>query len=57
MMMCPNCDFYHTYIIDTRTTDGYTIKRRRKCPDCGYRFTTVEHMIQMGFLNKDKPKT
>jgi transcriptional repressor NrdR len=30
-------------VIDTRATDdGTAIRRRRSCPDCGRRFTTVE---------------
>jgi transcriptional repressor NrdR len=30
-------------VVDSRTTDdGTSIRRRRQCPDCGRRFTTVE---------------
>ena len=46
-MHCPFCNYADTQVKDSREgEDGYTIRRRRSCPKCGSRFTTVEH-IQM----------
>ena len=46
-MRCPFCSYEETQVKDSRVSeDGYTIKRRRSCPKCGSRFTTIEH-IQM----------
>lgn len=40
-MKCPKCNAYGLAIADSRP-DGETIRRRRKCLNCGYRFTTYE---------------
>lgn len=43
LMHCPFCQNSDTKVIDTRVgEDGYAIRRRRECPKCGKRFTTVE---------------
>ncbi len=42
-MHCPYCQNADTKVIDTRISeDGYSIRRRRQCLNCGHRFTTVE---------------
>lgn len=42
-MHCPFCQNPDTKVIDTRISDdGYSIRRRRVCPKCNKRFTTVE---------------
>lgn len=42
-MHCPFCQNPDTKVIDTRISeDGYSIRRRRECPLCNTRFTTVE---------------
>ena len=42
-MHCPYCSYSDTKVIDSRLiSDGLQIRRRRECPDCGERFTTVE---------------
>lgn len=42
-MHCPFCRHPDSRVVDSRTTDdGSSIRRRRQCPDCGRRFTTVE---------------
>jgi len=42
-MYCPFCRHPDSRVIDSRATDdGTAIRRRRSCPDCGRRFTTVE---------------
>jgi transcriptional repressor NrdR len=42
-MRCPYCRFPDSRVVDSREQDeGQVIRRRRSCPDCGKRFTTVE---------------
>jgi transcriptional repressor NrdR len=42
-MYCPFCRHPDSRVVDSRTTDdGTSIRRRRQCPDCSRRFTTVE---------------
>jgi len=42
-MHCPFCRHPDSRVIDSRTSDdGLSIRRRRQCPECGGRFTTVE---------------
>lgn len=43
-MHCPFCRHTDSKVIDSRTTeDGTAIRRRRACPECGRRFTTIEN--------------
>jgi transcriptional repressor NrdR len=40
---CPFCRNSDSRVVDSRLTDdGSAIRRRRQCPACGRRFTTVE---------------
>jgi len=40
---CPFCRHEDSRVVDSRTADdGAAIRRRRQCPQCGRRFTTVE---------------
>jgi transcriptional repressor NrdR len=42
-MHCPFCRNADSRVVDSRTADdGLAIRRRRSCPECGRRFTTVE---------------
>jgi len=42
-MHCPFCHYTDSRVIDSRTADdGTAIRRRRQCPECNRRFTTVE---------------
>ncbi|OIV35690.1 transcriptional regulator NrdR [Mangrovactinospora gilvigrisea] len=42
-MFCPFCRHPDSRVVDSRTTDdGAAIRRRRQCPACSRRFTTVE---------------
>lgn len=42
-MHCPYCRHPDSRVIDSRTAeDGASIKRRRQCPECSRRFTTLE---------------
>ncbi len=42
-MHCPFCRTADSRVVDSRSTeDGTAIRRRRQCPECGRRFSTVE---------------
>lgn len=44
-MHCPYCRSTDTRVLDSRIAeDGGAIRRRRTCPSCGKRFSTVEQM-------------
>lgn len=44
-MRCPFCRHPDSRVVDSReTSEGDAIRRRRSCPECGRRFTTVEEM-------------
>jgi len=44
-MKCPMCDYSETKVIDSRVvSDGLSIRRRRECLKCGFRFSTYEEM-------------
>jgi transcriptional repressor NrdR len=45
-MRCPYCRHPDSRVVDSREADdGALIRRRRACPECGRRFTTVEEAI------------
>jgi len=45
-MRCPFCRHADSRVVDTREADeGQIIRRRRSCPECGRRFTTVEEPV------------
>ena len=41
-MMCPYCRYGETGVIDSRASQQFVIRRRRKCLSCDRRFTTYE---------------
>ncbi len=44
-MHCPVCNHGESKVIDSRlSTDGVSIRRRRACEACDYRFSTVEEI-------------
>jgi len=44
-MKCSQCNGEDTKVIESRdVVNGQTIRRRRACPTCGYRFTTYERV-------------
>jgi transcriptional repressor NrdR len=44
-MKCPFCNHEDTPVLDTRASDeGDSIRRRRRCDNCGKRFTTYERI-------------
>ena len=45
-MRCPFCHNPDSRVVDSRETDeGASTRRRRACPGCGRRFTTVEEAV------------
>ena len=58
-MYCPHCAAVDTKVIDSRLIDaGTTVRRRRECEECEYRFTTFERrgMVEMSVIKKDGSK-
>jgi transcriptional repressor NrdR len=50
-MRCPKCGCQDDKVIDSRASrEGATIRRRRECLACGYRFTTYEEVERAGLL-------
>ena len=44
-MRCPKCGGSKSSVVDSRQAeDGNTIRRRRECEECHYRFTTYERV-------------
>jgi transcriptional repressor NrdR len=44
-MKCPICPSQETKVVDSRGSEnGMTIRRRRECSECGFRFSTHEEM-------------
>jgi transcriptional repressor NrdR len=45
-MRCPYCRHPDSRVVDSREAeDGQLIRRRRSCPECSKRFTTVEEAV------------
>ncbi|NGP45015.1 transcriptional regulator NrdR [Bacillaceae bacterium SIJ1] len=50
-MKCPNCGKNSSRVLDSRQADeGHSIRRRRECEECNYRFTTFEKVEAMPLL-------
>ncbi|MDQ0351221.1 transcriptional repressor NrdR [Alkalibacillus filiformis] len=57
-MKCPNCDAKTTKVLDSRPIDqGKSIRRRRECDDCQYRFTTFERVEEIPLIVVKKEGT
>jgi transcriptional repressor NrdR len=41
-MDCPDCGHERTGVVDTAKSDATTVRRRRECRRCSFRFTTYE---------------
>lgn len=58
-MKCTKCQNMDTKVIDSRIIDNWqTIRRRRECEFCGYRFTTFERVwaTELMVIKKDGSK-
>jgi transcriptional regulator NrdR family protein len=47
-MNCPKCNHDKTSVLATRKDRKVGETRRRECPICGVRFTTIEIVYQIG---------
>ncbi|WP_188206385.1 transcriptional regulator NrdR [Alkalibacillus aidingensis] len=57
-MKCPNCDDKNTKVLDSRPIDeGKSIRRRRECDVCQYRFTTFERLEEIPLIVVKKEGT
>ena len=46
-MKCTSCEFLDSKVVDSRVTqDSNSIRRRRECLNCGFRFTTYEYILK-----------
>lgn len=44
-MLCPHCGHMDDKVLESRqNSSGSSIRRRRECLDCGYRFTSYERI-------------
>ena len=50
-MYCPVCNHQDTKVVDSRVTnEGMTIRRRRECPKCNFRFSTYEQVEMLDLI-------
>lgn len=50
-MNCPKCKQGETSVLDSRLThEGKSVRRRRQCDKCRYRFTTFERIELSSFV-------
>ncbi|CEG23210.1 Transcriptional repressor NrdR [Planococcus massiliensis] len=50
-MKCPACQHNGTRVVDSRPVDDMkSIRRRRECEACGYRYTTFEKVEEMPLI-------
>jgi transcriptional repressor NrdR len=57
-MKCPSCQHHNTRVLDSRPVDeGRSIRRRRECEQCSYRFTTFEKVEEIPLIVVKKEGT
>ncbi|WP_077621284.1 transcriptional regulator NrdR [Sediminibacillus massiliensis] len=57
-MRCPNCQYKSTKVLDSRPIEeGRSIRRRRECEECGFRFTTFERLEEVPLIVVKKEGT
>jgi transcriptional repressor NrdR len=50
-MICPNCGFDQSKVVDSReASNGRAIRRRRECNECQFRYTTFERLQSSNFF-------
>src|SRR3989339_650930 len=55
-MHCPFCNYFDTKVTDSRVSgDGLSIRRRRECSKCSFRFSTVEQgeILDLTVIKRD----
>jgi transcriptional repressor NrdR len=57
-MKCPSCQHNSSRVLDSRPVDdGRSIRRRRECERCAYRFTTFEKVEEIPLIVVKKEGT
>lgn len=57
-MKCPNCQYKSTKVLDSRPIEeGRSIRRRRECENCAFRFTTFERIEEVPLIVVKKEGT
>src|SRR5690606_5854078 len=57
-MKCPSCQHNGTRVVDSRPADEVrSIRRRRECEKCSYRFTTFERVEETPLIIVKKEGT
>ncbi|WP_099158730.1 transcriptional regulator NrdR [Virgibacillus ndiopensis] len=57
-MRCSNCNYKSTKVLDSRPIEeGRSIRRRRECEQCGFRFTTFERVEEVPLIVVKKDGT
>jgi transcriptional repressor NrdR len=57
-MRCPTCQYNGTRVLDSRPVDdSRSIRRRRECERCAYRFTTFEKVEEIPLIVVKKEGT
>jgi transcriptional repressor NrdR len=55
-MICPACHYEDTKVIDSRLVgEGTLVRRRRECPKCNCRFSTIEslQLLNLTVIKRD----
>lgn len=55
-MRCAVCNHKDTKVVDSRiSTDGASVRRRRECDRCGFRFSTLEEveLLDLTVIKRD----
>ena len=55
-MKCPSCDHEETRVLDSRLSEqDNTVRRRRECGQCGFRFSTREEteILNLSVIKRD----
>ena len=55
-MKCPSCSSEKTKVIDKRSSEDLSNRRRRECNDCNKRFTTYETIVEDDLVQKVKKR-
>lgn len=58
-MKCPICYYKDTKVVDSRVaSDGFSIRRRRECLKCNFRFSTYEELeiLELTIIKRDGRK-
>jgi transcriptional repressor NrdR len=57
-LKCPNCHYKSTKVLDSRPIEeGQSIRRRRECEKCDFRFTTFERIEEVPLIVVKKEGT